>query len=189
MKLTKFNFDSNVKRGAWFVKFYAPWCTHCQRLAPIWEKLADQAIAGEWPVKIADVDCTTSKEICEKAQVKGFPTLALISNGVLKGKYHGEASVTGFQDWLNNQEVLAGKAPSDGAKLDLTTTTEQKPTMSHGAALSALLSNMLGRFPTKSRIINVYFYGFLALSMLVGLLCLLVRVAGPGEEYEHEKAG
>ena len=34
VKLTKFNFDDNVKRGAWFVKFYAPWCTHCQRRTP-----------------------------------------------------------------------------------------------------------------------------------------------------------
>ena len=94
VKLTKFNFDENVKKGVWFVKFYAPWCTHCQRLAPIWEKLADQAVSQAWPLKVADVDCTVSKTICEKANIKAFPTLALISEGKLKSKYRGEAGDT-----------------------------------------------------------------------------------------------
>eukprot|EP00439_Symbiodinium_sp_Y106_P027097 s2807_g3.t1 len=127
VKLNKFNFDHNVKNGVWFVKFYAPWCTHCQRLAPIWEKFADQAAAKAWPVKVADVDCTVSKPICEKANVKGIPTLALINEGVIKGKYRGDelssacwlgeprcsfllsmakASVNSLQAWLVEQGVM-----------------------------------------------------------------------------------
>ncbi|CAE8629491.1 unnamed protein product, partial [Polarella glacialis] len=193
VKLTKFNFDSNVKQGSWFVKFYAPWCTHCQRMAPIWEKLADLSVSREWPVKISEVDCTVSKDVCDKAQIKAFPTLALVSDGMLKGKYHGDASVASFEAWLKSQGVLeegggapAPGAPSGGGERLTTEEVRQQATATHGVALKALLYNMMVRFPTESSIINMYFYFGCSMCLLVVTCCFLGNLVGVEEE-DHDK--
>lgn len=53
--LTSTSFDRVVEKGSWMVEFYAPWCGHCKRLAPIYEKAA-QDMEGE--VGFAKVDAT-----------------------------------------------------------------------------------------------------------------------------------
>lgn len=178
VKLTKFNFNSNVKTGFWFVKFYAPWCTHCQRLKPIWAKLADQVASREdGQLKIAEVDCTTAKEVCEKVQVKAFPLLMLIKDGEMVDKYQGEASVTHFEEWLTkkvNEGGSSSTGSSSGSTGGVSGASDGKSQTSikmfYSEMISKLLAKMLAEFPTKSQILNLYFYGFMVVVVMV--LCI-----------------
>jgi thiol-disulfide isomerase/thioredoxin len=54
VNLTEESFDQ-VRNGVWFIKFYAPWCGHCTRLAPLWEELATKYKNEDSAVHIAKV--------------------------------------------------------------------------------------------------------------------------------------
>lgn len=80
--LTPENFEQTTQDvKPTFVKFYAPWCGHCKKMKPDWDKLASVMDSGK--ITIADVDCTESgKDICSSENVQGFPTLKIFENGV-----------------------------------------------------------------------------------------------------------
>ena len=62
VNLTTDNYASSIASGGtWFVKYYAPWCGHCKKLAPTWEELSGAVPEG---VHVAHVDCTVAQDIC-----------------------------------------------------------------------------------------------------------------------------
>ena len=67
-------FWETVSSEPTFVKFYAPWCHHCQKLAPTWIDLA-AALAGV--ANVAEVNCDAQGTFCRKQEVEGFPVLKL----------------------------------------------------------------------------------------------------------------
>jgi protein disulfide-isomerase A1 len=63
------------------VKYYAPWCGHCKRLAPVYEELADLYANDEEAsekVLIANLDGTLNDVAVE---ITGYPTLILYPAG------------------------------------------------------------------------------------------------------------
>ena len=62
----------------WFVKFYAPWCHHCQAMAPNWAEMAREM---EGVLNVGEVNCDIEKRLCRDARVKGYPTLLFFRGG------------------------------------------------------------------------------------------------------------
>lgn len=54
------------------VKFYAPWCGHCKKLAPIYQALAE-ALSSNKKLKLYEVDVT--KNDIEGHNIEGLPTI------------------------------------------------------------------------------------------------------------------
>ena len=62
----------------WFIKFYAPWCHHCQALAPNWSQMSKE-LQGK--LNVGEVNCDIETRLCKDARVKGFPTIHFFRGG------------------------------------------------------------------------------------------------------------
>ena len=82
------NFSDVVKNNRFvMVEFYAPWCGHCQALAPEYAAAATE-LKGE-NVILAKVDATEENELAQEYDIQGFPTVYFFIDGVHK-PYNGQ---------------------------------------------------------------------------------------------------
>uniref|UniRef100_A0A1A8P0Y2 Protein disulfide-isomerase A6 n=1 Tax=Nothobranchius rachovii TaxID=451742 RepID=A0A1A8P0Y2_9TELE len=120
IELTPSNFNREVIQSdsLWLVEFYAPWCGHCQSLAPEWKKAAT-ALKGI--VKVGAVDADQHKSLGGQYGVRGFPTIKIF--GANKNKpeeYQGGRSSQAIVDGAMNalrtlvKERLSGKSGGSG---------------------------------------------------------------------------
>lgn len=84
---TKENFDEIIgKDDLTLVKFFAPWCGHCKKMAGDFEEAATE-LKGK--AQLVDLDATKEKDLATKYGIRGFPTLKLFSKGELISDYKG----------------------------------------------------------------------------------------------------
>ncbi len=74
IELTDGNFEELVMNSddPWMVEFFAPWCGHCQRLAPEWASAANE-MKGR--VKFGALDATVHSVKASEYGIRGFPTI------------------------------------------------------------------------------------------------------------------
>jgi thioredoxin len=65
-------------RGIVLVYFWAPWCGHCTRYAPIFEELAKEYAEK---MTFAKLNCDENPDVASKCQIKGTPTLMIYRDG------------------------------------------------------------------------------------------------------------
>ncbi|OMO63954.1 Thioredoxin [Corchorus capsularis] len=119
--LTEENFEKEVgqDRGA-LVEFYAPWCGHCKKLAPEYEKLGASFKKAK-SVLIGKVDCDEHKSVCSKYGVQGYPTIQWFPKGSLEPKkYEGPRTAESLAEFVNTEggtNVKIATVPSNAVVL------------------------------------------------------------------------
>ncbi|NXT39431.1 PDIA2 isomerase, partial [Pelecanoides urinatrix] len=98
-----------------FVKFYAPWCSHCQAMAAAWEELGERYKDHE-DIVIAELDSTANE--LENITINGFPTLHYFPAGPGRKmvEYKSARDVETFSKFLENggtlpEEPVVSEAP------------------------------------------------------------------------------
>lgn len=86
------------------VEFYAPWCGHCKKLAPIYDEVA-QKLAHNKNLIIAKMDSTANET--DKVSIQGFPTIKFwpAGNKDRPLEFEGERTVEGFIEYLTKNSA------------------------------------------------------------------------------------
>ncbi|XP_035219913.1 protein disulfide-isomerase A4-like [Stegodyphus dumicola] len=101
--LTKENFTEMIEKAEIIlVEFFAPWCGHCKRLAPEYERAAKVLKDLPTPIPLAKIDGTAEKEIADKYEARGWPALMIFRKGQ-KYPYEGPREETGIISYMKEQ--------------------------------------------------------------------------------------
>ena len=135
----------------WFVKFYAPWCHHCQAMAPNWREMAREM---KDVMNVGEVNCDIEKRLCKDANVKGYPTVLFFRGGE-RVEYNGLRGVGDLITYAKKAtDVGAGVSDIDLETFEKMEETEevifvyfydQATTSEDFAALDRLTLSLIGR--------------------------------------------
>jgi thioredoxin domain-containing protein 5 len=95
LSLNSKNFYGYLTEGPIFIKFFAPWCGHCKKLAPHWTQLAKDM---QHRLTIAEVNCEDESKLCKQQDVSGFPMLYYYEGGE-KTEYTGGRKIEPLRNW------------------------------------------------------------------------------------------
>ncbi len=105
--LTDDTFDKAVEKYEYLlVLFYAPWCGHCKKFHPEYEKAA--TVLRKENLYLAKVDATVEKKLAERFEIQGFPTVKLLIKGQAI-EYTGGRKESEVINWMRKKTGPATK--------------------------------------------------------------------------------
>eukprot|EP00967_Tisochrysis_lutea_P090499 scaffold129553_cov36-Tisochrysis_lutea.AAC.4 len=104
---------ARTEHGMWLVKFYAPWCGHCKRMAPAYERVAvryngpdDGRVTSQ--LTVAQVDGTAETALLKRYDIDGYPTIILFKDGRRVATHKGPRTYESFVDFIDTHLDSAG---------------------------------------------------------------------------------
>jgi len=139
------------------VKFYAPWCGHCRKLAPIWTEIGELYL-DKLDVVVAKVNCDANEKLCDKHKVNVYPALFMFEN---EKKLKHTCKRRKKEDIIQFIDKFLKTVPSDGsAQSDEEPEPERKLKGVQGAVWQLDKEDMLLLLENKKRdfLIVMYYY-------------------------------
>ncbi|KAK2195511.1 bifunctional Thioredoxin-like superfamily/Protein disulfide-isomerase A6-like/Thioredoxin domain [Babesia duncani] len=146
---------SGATTGPWFVKFYAPWCSHCRLMAPAWETVA-KTLKGK--VNVASIDATKNPNVAKRFNIKGYPTLVFLDKGKMYIYEGGDRSADRLIAFATSTHVKVPAMPIPA------------PLTYFGIAIDFCITGV----HEAQRIYDVAFRGFLVISTFSYLMGMVI---------------
>eukprot|EP00050_Salpingoeca_kvevrii_P003011 m.210956 g.210956 ORF g.210956 m.210956 type:complete len:368 (+) comp10743_c0_seq6:348-1451(+) len=121
VSLTAETFDDFVAQPIVLVEFFAPWCGHCKKLAPEFERAA-RALYPEVP--LGTVDATVESALAAKYEVTGYPTLKVFRKGAVFDFNPQIRDARGIIQEMQEQAKPAAELVNSIFDMDKATTTQ-----------------------------------------------------------------
>lgn len=119
------------------VKFFAPWCGHCKKMAPDFIEAAAE-LKGK--AVLVDLDATVEKDLAKKYDVRGFPTLKLFSKGEVVSDYKGGRTKDAIIEYINRAMLPSVTECDDSDAVNKFVKDNAGKSIIFGAALDKLAS-------------------------------------------------
>jgi len=92
------------------INFFAGWCVHCQKFAPMWKQIADKVHGRtfadrdgkERQVMPIRMNCVDFQGVCRDNGIDAFPTIRLYKSDGTFSRYDGMRSEEGIVRWIES---------------------------------------------------------------------------------------
>jgi len=92
-------------KDTWFFEFYAPWCTHCQQMAPAFKRAAARLSDV---VGFAAANCENKDGVCQMWNIRSYPTLIFVQQSKeIQEKYEGPHDADSLVTYIREMSVDA----------------------------------------------------------------------------------
>jgi len=122
------------------VAFVAPWCGHCKKFEPEFDKAAEE-LKGEKGVLLARVDTVKETELYWRFEVEGFPTVKLFRYGVEADLYEGHRDTPSVVQYI--KQKMQDREDLEEVKTDAEFAAVSKQ-VGHGPIVLGLFDDLLG---------------------------------------------